>query len=259
MIRALPLALVAVLALATPAAAKTEVATSGDLRAELSYKEQKDRPPTDITLRVIDGEDVIAERVFPDDQYLTPVKVRLVDVDGDGTPEAIFDLFTGGAHCCSLTYLYRGATEVEHDWGNSGYRLRDVDDDGVFEFLTRDEAFVYRYSSYAASLPPIQVLRLNVDEFVDASRDPVVAPLVRRQARGLRRIYRNTAVRARTEPGLRELVRSALAGYAADRCLLGQCDRGYALLRRAKQRGDVRPGFPRRVRKDLRKLGYDQR
>jgi hypothetical protein len=257
--RVLLLAAAALLFAAAPAAAKTEVATSGAIRAELSYTPQPDGPPKDIVLRVFDGDEQIVQKRIADSRYLTPVlrdAVRARDLDGDGTAEAIFDLFTGGAHCCALTYLYRGTTEIERNWGNVGYRLRDVDDDGVTELVSADDRFNYRYASYAGSLAPLQVLRLGEDELVDATRDPVVTPLLRREARRFRRIYRNVAVRARRDRGLRELVRSSLAAYTADLCSLDDCDTGYALIRRAQRRGDVR-GFLRVVRSDMQTLGYD--
>lgn len=61
--------------------------------------------------------------------------VSVVDLDRDGEPEVLFDLYTGGAHCCLYTMFFRFAagTYVRHvhSWGNPGYRLRDLGADAA--------------------------------------------------------------------------------------------------------------------------------
>lgn len=252
-------ALLAVLALAAPAAAKTETATSGDLRAELSYTERRNAPPTDLRLRVLSAGEQIAGKAFPDKAFLSPLPGGAVlarDLDGDGDAEALFSLFTGGAHCCVLTYLYDGTQAIETNWGNPGYVLRDYGSDGTPEFETADDAFNYRYGSYASSLPPLKVMRLEDGALVDVTREPAMRPRLRREAARFKRVYARFRERAARQPILREVLRSSLAGHAADRCSLGECAKGYALIRTAQRRGDV-SGFLRTVRRDLRRLGYD--
>ena len=259
--RAAAATLLALLALAAPASAKTETASSGAVRAELSYTERSDRAPTDIELRVLrDGEEIV-RKALPDDRFLLPLAGGAVvtrDLDGDGEAEALFSLFTGGAHCCVLTYLFDGTDEIEENWGNPGYALRDFQRDGVPEFETADDAFNYRYSSYASSLPPLKVLRLVDGKLVDVTREPAMRPALRTEAARYKRIYQRFRPRARKDPILREVLRSSLAGHAADQCSLGACAKGYALIRAAQRRGDV-IGFLRTVRRDLRRLGYDDR
>jgi hypothetical protein len=59
--------------------------------------------------------------------------VSISDLDGDGEPEVILDLYWGGAHCCWYTQIYRyvagaaGYRTNVHVWGNFSYvrgRLR---------------------------------------------------------------------------------------------------------------------------------------
>src|ERR687891_1121536 len=51
------------------------------------------------------------------------------DLDGDGESEVVVDVYTGGAHCCTHSLLYRwrpGGERYERTtaaWGNAGYRL----------------------------------------------------------------------------------------------------------------------------------------
>src|SRR5207247_597296 len=81
--------------------------------------------------------------------------VKAADLDGDGEPEVLVDLYTGGAHCCFFTYFFRysGGTYVRTRffWGNPGYRLRDLDRDGRPEIVSANDAFPYYFTSYAFS------------------------------------------------------------------------------------------------------------
>jgi hypothetical protein len=58
----------------------------------------------------------------------------------------------------------------------------------------------------------------------------------------------------------RSVVISSLAAYAADRCSLDACEQGYARIRKAVARGDVKKfkHFLRTVREDLTRFGYDR-
>ncbi len=258
--RAATLAALSALVLAAPAAAEMQTASHGDIRAQLSYKTHPDRSPTNLVLRVFSGAERIVEKRIPDEEFLVPAgedAVQVLDLDGDGVPEALFDLYTGGAHCCVVTTVFRGTTEIERNWGNVGYRFKDVDRDGVKEFYSADDRFAYRYGSYAGSLYPLQVMRLVGDEFVDiTATERALRPRLKREARRYKRIYRKYARRVRREPTVREVIRSSLAAYTADQCSLGDCRKGYALVAKAQQRGAI-SGFARVVRRDMRKLGYD--
>ncbi len=265
---ALAIASVLLGAAAPAAAAKTEAAESGAIRAELSYASHKHgKPPTNLVLRVFDAGTKIVEERIPDDRSLSPVgydnalarSVSARDLDGDGVAEAVFDLYTGGAHCCELTYLYKGSKLIKKDWGNFGYQFEDFDGDGLAEFHTADDHFAYRYGSYAASIEPLKVLRLVDGELSDLTRDASVKPALRTEARELRHVYRHYRRKVRRRPVLEEIVRSALAAHAADQCSLGHCAAGYALVRKAQRRGDLPKtrGFAKRVRSDMRRFGYD--
>src|SRR5207244_3839241 len=56
--------------------------------------------------------------------------VAVRDLDGDAEPEVVLDLYSGGAHCCYSTDIYRyngsGYSLGEHAWGDVGYRLADL-------------------------------------------------------------------------------------------------------------------------------------
>lgn len=260
--------LLALLALTPVAAAaeKTETAELGSVRAELAYVTHAKRTPTAITLRVFDGDAQIAEKRIPDDKYYAPAglyterkSVSVRDLDGDDVGEPVFELYTGGAHCCLLTDIYDGADLLERNWLDPGFAFKDLDGDGRTEFSSGDSRFVYRFGSYAASFAPLQAWRYQDGALVDVTREDGVEPALRRQARTARRSYRRARRDAKQDPVFQELIRSTLAANAADQCSLGDCGPGYALIRRAVDRGELShtPRFPARVRRLLRKYGYD--
>ena len=83
------------------------------------------------------------------------------DLTGEGHPDAVIRVFTGGAHCCFSTIVYDlGPTPVkvlETPLSNCDGRFEDLDGDGVAEFLTCDDLFAYTYCAYAGS-PAVQVV-----------------------------------------------------------------------------------------------------
>src|SRR5262249_41477305 len=72
--------------------------------------------------------------------------VRLVHLDARAkSPQAIVDLYTGGAHCCFVTRFYElgrsGAHVVTRNWGDPGYVLKDLRHDGQTELVSADDRF----------------------------------------------------------------------------------------------------------------------
>src|SRR3954463_2206659 len=69
------------------------------------------------------------------------------DLDGDADPEVLVDTYTGGAHCCIVTPIFRwagdGYRRLTGFFGNVGYTLDDLDGDGRPEFVTADDSFAY--------------------------------------------------------------------------------------------------------------------
>lgn len=261
-------ALLAFLALSAPASAKTETATLGTIRAELSYTKHKDFPyATGVHLKVFDGDTQTADRAIPDKKYYSPIgvqggykSVHVMDLDDDGVGEAVFDLYSGGAHCCEISYLYDGGTEVVHNWADPGYEFKDIDGDGRFEFRSADARFQYTVAdSFAASYPPVQIWRYEGGKLVDVTKDPTVAPAVRRDARTARKEYRRARRLARKDPIYQELIKSTLTANAADQCSLGTCEAGYDLIRKAVGSGELSKTkhFLGTVRALLRKYDYD--
>src|SRR4051794_19500896 len=98
-----------------------------------------------------------------------------MDLDGNGEPEVIYSAYTGGAHCCSIAQVYalnaaaNGYDTSARDFFDPGFDVKDVDGDGKREFVTRDAVFAYRFTAYAFSGFPVQLLHWSAGTFTDVT------------------------------------------------------------------------------------------
>jgi hypothetical protein len=108
------------------------------------------------------------------ERHLSSVHVE--DLDASGEPEVVLDLYTGGAHCCSVeqVFSFSAATDryvrTERDFGDPGARLEDLRRDGRLEFVTADDRFAYTFTDYAASGLPLRILAFRGGRFHDVTR-----------------------------------------------------------------------------------------
>jgi len=85
------------------------------------------------------------------------------DLDGSGWPNVVIETYSGGAHCCFVTYVYDlgetlAAVELPPPpGGNAPIEFADLDSDGVYEILTADDSFAYAYCAFAGS-PAVRVI-----------------------------------------------------------------------------------------------------
>lgn len=267
------LILTAVAAFARPATALesgSETASSGDVSAELSFTSDDgdgtisaeiviERPGIKTGALSV-GEDACAELEWI---HCGPMgalneaheSLRVTDLDDDGEPEVVIDIWTGGAHCCSVTEIWRYSNSEyvpsSRNWGNRGYTLRNLDSRGSKEFVAGDERFAYAFTAYAFSGLPIKIMRYARTDFVDVTKR--FRPQIRNNARKQWRAYRRWD---------RESVgRGFAAAWAADQYLLGR--RGYATrkLRREARNGNLRgagsgTAWVQRMDRQLRRWGY---
>jgi hypothetical protein len=230
----------------------TESAQSGQVRAELTYlfdeaTDDFEQRYTQLHLRIQRADAVLIDTdvkalcsectVWPasgGDPASTSVAVT--DLDRDGEPEVLLDLYTGGAHCCVYTTFFRygnataGYSRRAHSWGNPSYRLRDFGGDGRPEFVTADDRFNYAFSCFACSAAPILVQRYTAARLVNVTRSfraQVVADANRIWA-----FYRRAVQKHVTPSGL-------LPAYLADEYLAGRGAYGLARVRNAV----ARPGW----------------
>jgi hypothetical protein len=83
------------------------------------------------------------------------------DLTGEGHPDVVIRVFTGGAHCCFSTTVYdlgpKLTKVLETPLSNCDGIFEDLDDDGIAEYVTCDDLFAYAFCSYAGS-PATQVI-----------------------------------------------------------------------------------------------------
>ena len=196
--------------------------------------------------------------------YAVRPSVHVRDLDADGEPEVLLDTYTGGAHCCSVTYVFRylpGSrryAKTFHTFGNVGYSAKNVDGRERVELLTKDDRSAYVFTAYAASFFPIQLWHVDDGRFVDVTRR--FPGLVESDANGLLTEYQ----RVRRE---RADVRGVLAAWLADQYLLRKEDAGWAKIDAAYRRGELGPredligwpqgrGYVKALRAFLVRTGY---
>jgi hypothetical protein len=155
-----------------------------------------------------------------------PVAVQIAELDpSNAAPEVVVSFYTGGAHCCSDTKLVTrkadgsGWETIEVGTFDGGpLTAIDLNGDGVYEFETRDNAFLYAFGCYACSAAPLQVLALEDGKIKNVSGDP-----------RFRRAH---------EVWLKDLLDSApeeeangfLAGYVGQKIRLGEGEQAWALM-----------------------------
>lgn len=260
--------LISVAILPAHALETVKTAQQGNVRAELSYqKPEKDSfQYRNVRLKITRSGQAVYNQSPKVSEYDRPMiditddplanfvesGFKVQDLDGDKEPEVIADFFTGGAHCCtySLIYRYDAAkktyVEMQHDWRDIGYRLQDVDKNGTIEFRSADAGFAYAFASFAGSSFPIQVWRYDRGKMIDETRrypKDIYADA-----------YRNwqSYINAGEEDGE---VKGVLAAYMADKYLLNQQEDGWKRLRNA-YKGSDREQFFTDLKAFLAKTGY---
>jgi hypothetical protein len=252
------------LVLATHAAsAATAVAQADHVRATLSWQRTEpgaawaDRVHVTIRRRghvelrdapLLHGISWSSWMVFQAIRSFRPL--RVVDLDGDGEPEVVVNLFSGGAYCCTETRVYRWrgssyAASPLYDFGESGYHLQRFG--ATVQLVGAYPTWLLILSSHAESGYPIQVWRQTPRGLRNATRDhPAV---LAEDARTWHRIW----VRRRNEGTLTTV--GPLAAYAVDLIRLGRGADADAAVDDAEFAGELddvgAAAFRRGVRKVL--------
>lgn len=270
--RAALLSLLVALAAPPPAAGVHVVkwVRLGDVVAGLSYDRQDDVYRS-IRLRIERaGPTVFTARLRTECRGCplagpTEAPLRVRNLDADSEPEVLVDMYSGGAHCCTYTLVYRFRSDIGSYartrvwWGNAGYRLVDLDRDGRPELSSYDDRFAYAFTAYAFSADPIRIWHFERGRRLDVTR--AFPTLVARDAARLLALYRRTRRSRYPE------VRGVLAAYVADQYLLGRPAVGWRLVRAALRRRELGRGrtelaYPAGsryvvvLRRFLRRTGY---
>ena len=141
---------------------------------------------------------------------------------GDSAPSAIFQSYSGGAHCCStivaaIPFGNKFRKVEVGTWDGEGISEfpRDIDGDGNPDFVMSDGALNYAFSSYAGSWAPPQVKNIYRGQVVDVSAE-----------RGFHPLFEEFSGRARVACADRSNPdrNGACAGYVASEARLGKLE-----------------------------------
>jgi hypothetical protein len=253
-------ALLAVVAVLVPAAAqaavpKTETATSGAVTATFTYDDAGDGRWTGLKIQVTRAGAVVFDAAptadlceepycAPGDPFTDHGSIRVADLDADGEPEVLVDLYSGGAHCCLVTEILRwtgsGYATVVRDFADFGYTLTPPAAAGrPATFVTGDQRFAYAFASFADSPFPPRLLTFDNGRWHDVTRQH--PETLRADAAHLLKTYRQR------RNGTRAL--GVLAAWVADEYRLGHRAKADAFLaaelRAGRLQGDR--SWPRRT------------
>jgi hypothetical protein len=184
--------------------------------------------------------------------------ISLTDLDGDGEPEVLLDLYWGGAHCCWYTQVYRyDATSqhyrpLVHVWGNVNYVLADLNHDGRQELVTRDDRFSYAFASFADSRWPVRILAYRAGKLIVVTKSYPTE--IKRDAASLWHEAMALGRRKASNQGI-------MAAWAADQCMLGHCAVAFhsiaSLSKTGRVHGDLKPAvYERKLRAFLKRTQY---
>jgi hypothetical protein len=189
--------------------------------------------------------------------------VHVVDLEGTDQLDVVLDLFTGGAHCCTVEQVFSfdpgtvTYVKTERNFGNAGAQMiPDLGRGGRDEFLTADDSFAYEFTDFAASGLPVQVLGFANRHFHNITRS--FPRRVAHDAARWMRIFRGMA-----RDHYRDSVGVA-AAWAADEDLLSHTARVNRFLSAQARAGHLnaatgQPGgqrFIAHLRRFLRRHGY---
>ncbi|MGF1512133.1 MAG: hypothetical protein ACFB5Z_00325 [Elainellaceae cyanobacterium] len=242
------------LAIASAAPAAAVTVEAGGIRAE--YTETAGDICIESPQLTITREDAIAfEGVIASELGICrrADRFEVRDLDQDDEPEVLIDFYTGGAHCCWFTQVYRYSPDQEQYlveeqfWGNGGSAsLQDIEGDGQPEFISRDDRFAYQFAAYADSAFPPQIWQYSDGTFTDVTRQ--YPDQVYDLTFGLWQRYERTLAQGGETRGV-------LAAYLAAKHLLDQAEDGWQRVQAAYTGGD-RPQYFSDLSTFLQQTGY---
>src|SRR3954466_13238405 len=198
-----PALLLAILVLAAPASAQVKAgstsATSGQVAATLSWSEGEVFAENPVLTISRGGTPAFSGPLSAQCRLCTELgdaghALTVRDLDGDADPEVLVDTYTGGAHCCIVTPIFRwtgsGYRKLTGFFGNVGYSLDDLDGDGRPEFVSADDSFAYAFTAYAFSAFPLLIQDYGTDRDGKTALRDVTAGyrgMIEAEAAGFRR------------------------------------------------------------------------
>ncbi|ODA67923.1 hypothetical protein A7A08_01091 [Methyloligella halotolerans] len=247
----------------------------GDVSAEVSYQETQPGEDAAFTSKVtvLSGGEKVAELDVDEFNTRFPYTVQIVEIDpANDTPEVVVSTYSGGAHCCGVPRVATKSADADTwsvvdlgEFDGEPPIAKDYNGNGRSEFIVDDAAFLYTFGAYAFSVAPQVVLTVEGGEVKNVSADPAYEAVQKSWMKQLVDIARDDDVNA------------YLAGYVAQKSLLGEGDEAWTLMEQHYDKNDdwglqtcdqpltdagVCPGeevtltYPEMLKRVLRENGY---
>ncbi len=144
-----------------------------------------------------------------------------------GDPQIIVTQFSGGAHCCTSTWILNRAPGAAA-WSliegetldGDGYWVEDLNGDGALELMSVDNSFLYAFDSYAGSIAPIKISQLEDGTIQDETNRAEFKSRLVQDLAGME-------FSAKSSPDLWKS-NGFLVGWLASKIRLGQGDEAWA-------------------------------
>lgn len=162
--------------------------SSGDLAVEVRMSGDENNPgPTTIT-GTANGQQAFTFAT-PADFATNGSNAGLLRLDpATDDPQIVVTRYTGGAHCCTMTWIItkpKGAaswTMIEGQMlDGGGYSYEDVDGDSTLEMVNVDNSFLYAFESYAGSFSVQRYSQLRGGKINDITNTPAMRPFLKQQ------------------------------------------------------------------------------
>ena len=210
----------------------TQEIAQGAIKAVLSYTEEKgddDEVTRAPVVTVFAGDKEVAKLKEGSGGFADPpVSVQIAELDRSNPyPEVVVSFYTGGAHCCSDTSVITSSSDGSNwttvqlgEFDGGPLLATDLNRDGRYEFMTRDNGFLYAFACYACSEAPLQLFAIDTGAVKDVSQDPSFGPL---HAAWLKSMIGNVPEEGNDVNGF-------LAGYVGEKILLGEGKAAWDLM-----------------------------
>jgi serine protease Do len=209
---------------------KTKSLESGGISLAVSFKKQKGGNVLQVSGVDADKVSFSFDLTKADALDTREASFGIYRVDKDAKfPQIIVTTYTGGAHCCTQTWIMTRPHDVR-DWqavdvgqhDGDGFALEDVNGDKTFEMITSDNAFLYSFDSYANSYAPVVYSQLAGDRLVDLSTTDSIHDELERDLAYIE-------YDAKTDPA-RWNSNGFLAGWVASKIRLGQGEDAWTVM-----------------------------
>lgn len=239
------LALVVALAAAPAALATTETAQSGNVSASLTFQGSANTGYSNVRLQISRAGALLYDQ--PVSSVFCPTEcgpatvassVHALDLESDGEPDIVLNLYSGGAHCCGIEQIFSldPATDTyiktERNFGDPGATIEDLGHDGRYQLVSADDSFAYAFTDYGDSGLPLQIWTFHGRRFTDVTRG-YPAQITQDAAKWFQFFRQNL------NNGL-----GLIAAWAADEDLLGHEAEVSSTLAAEARKGDLRSPGP---------------